>query len=537
MTRSTEGVRADYLWDAGQSRSIAEALDPVLAEIREVLGADAAMVVYRPNPAAGDALVLAASTAGAVDPLLPNEPLVFGDVLPRNRPQVLVDLDVASTVRELRLRLHSAVTVPWRDAFGAGTVIVGNLARPLPPASEAQLQARCTRRVSAAVRCGRRDGARRMGADLRAALSEVADATASSDDAGSALAAILVSARDLFGSEVAYLSLPEYDTDTFTFDQVLGIRTAQFRHLRVDLGQGLGGLARSVRRPVRSLDYASDARLHAAPVAETVREGIVSAMAAPLLLDEQVRAVLYIGDRYLHPFTQTDEDLLREFAGYATLGLKRRAVEQHRSAVVARQERERLAFAVHDNVVRRLLEIGFEAEAAAQRGDEDLRRRMAVIGSAAEQCMGALRGQLTVLTGEHRTRRAAQVLEEITDVQRAAGVHRTSELVGARPDDLVAGAVAAALVRIGQEALVNAEIHSGCTHEHVVLDLTAGSAALTVEDDGCGLDADALDLVLVGAEPHLGVRGMRAAATRAGGHLTVGPSPRGGLALRATIPT
>jgi signal transduction histidine kinase len=524
-----------YVLDAGQSRAIADALLPLLAEVRTALGADTGLVVYRPDSAPGDVVALAANTTGAVDQPLLNEPLLIRSPLPRRRPRLVADLDVTSAVRDLRLRLRSAVAVPWRDSFGTGTVIVGNVARPLPPASEYHVHTRCARRVSSVVRRGRRNGARQVDIDLRTALADVADATASSDDATAALGAILVSARDLFGSEVAYLSLPEYDPETFTFDQVLGIRTAQFRHLRIRLGQGLGGLARSLQRPVRSLDYASDDRLSAAPVAETVREGIVSAMAAPLLVEEEVKAVLYVGDRHLRPFTQTDEDLLTEFAGYATLGLKRRAVEEYRSAAVARQERERLAFALHDTVVRRLLEIGFEAEAAARRGDEDLRRRMAVIGSAAEQCMEALRGQLAALTAESPSNRAGEVLERITEVRQAGGARRTSELLGA-PGDLLSTATADALVRIGQEALVNAELHSGCRHEHVVLELTAGSAVLTVEDDGCGLDPARLDRALADPGAHLGMRAMRASAARAGGHLTVGPSARGGLAVRAIIP-
>lgn len=95
------------------------------------------------------------------------------------------------------------------------------------------------------------------------------------------LASVLVAARNLFDCEVAYLSIPEYDGVTFAFDQVLNIQTPAFRHLRIKHGQGLGGLARELRSSVRSLDYARDPRLRAAPVDETAREGIVSAMAAP----------------------------------------------------------------------------------------------------------------------------------------------------------------------------------------------------------------------------------------------------------------
>lgn len=536
---STVGLRPEYHVDAGRSNAIDDALQPVLAEIRMLLGADIGLVVYRPDTPGADVLVLAASARDPGDLPLPNEPLVLGRPVPRRSPRVLVDLEIVSALRPYRLLLRSAVAIPWTDAFGAGAVVVGTTSpQPLPRTAEPEMQARCSRAVGAALRRGRRAGALRINADLQRAVREVAEAAVTSDDVAAALASMLVSVRDLFGSEVAYLSLPEHDVDTFTFDQVLGIRTAEFRHLRIRLGQGLGGLARSLQRPVRSLDYAGDGRLYAAPVAETVREGIVSAMAAPVLVEDEIKAVLYIGNRRLRPFTDLDEDLLGEFAGYATLGLKRRAVEDYRVRMIQRQERERLAFDVHDSVVRGLVEIGFAAEEGRLTAtDPALRSRLATIGLAAEQCMEKLRGQLVLLTEDRDGPvgpRASEVLDRVAAAGRRAGVTRSFELRG--PDTLLAGPIADALVRIGREALVNAEIHSGCRRASICLEMTATDAVLTVSDDGCGLDAAALDEVLAGAATHLGFRAMRAAAERARGHVCVEPGTAGGLTVRAVIP-
>lgn len=530
------GLRPEYLVDAGRSHAIDHALRPVLTQIRRLAEADIGVVVYQPETAAKEVIALASSGGGTLDPPLPSEPLRVARPLPRHRPHLLQDLKIASPLRPYQLLLRSAVVVPWTDASGVGAVIVGNdSSQPLVPVTSWTPQAR---RIAAALSDGRRAGARRINRDLRRAVSDVADAAVASADVSAALAAMLVAMRDLFGADVAYLSLPDHDVSTFAFDQMMGIRTTDFRHLRIEMGQGLGGLARSLRHPVRSLDYASDGRLQAAPVAETVREGIVSAMASPVIIEEDVQAVLYVGNRHLRPFTELDGELLEEFAGYAALGLKRRAMENYRAGVIRRQERERFALDLHDSVVRGLVEIGFTAEASmAGATDPTLRGHLESIGLIAEQCMDKLRDQLDVLSADRDETLAqcpSSILAHIGEASHRPSAARTLELRG--PDTALSPATADALVRIGQEALVNAETHAGGQHIHALLEITEPDAVLTVTDDGRGLDAAALDEVLAAAVPHLGFRAMRAAAAYVGGHLTVQPASPTGLTVRAVLP-
>lgn len=533
------GLRPEYLVDAGRSHAIDHALRPVLTEIRRLADADIGVVVYQPETAANEVIALASSSGGTFDPPVPSEPLRLAQPLPRHTPHLLQDLKIASPLRPYRLLLRSAVVVPWSDASGVGAVIVGNdSSEPLVSTANWTARARCTRRIADALSDGRRAGARRINRDLRRAVSDVAEAVVASADVGAALAATLVAMRDLFGADVAYLSLPDHDLNTFAFDQMMGIRTTDFRHLRIEMGQGLGGLARSLRHPVRSLDYASDGRLHAAPVAETVREGIVSAMASPVIIEDEVQAVLYVGDRHLRPFTELDAELLEEFAGYAALGLKRRAMENYRAGVIRRQERERFALDLHDSVVRGLVEIGFTAEASmAGATDPTMRGHLESIGLIAEHCMDKLRDQLAVLSAD-RDETLAQypslILAHIGEASHRPSAARTLELRG--PDAALSPATADALVRIGQEALVNAETHAGGQHIYVMLEITESDAVLTVTDDGRGLDAAALDEVLAAAVPHLGFRAMRAAAAYVGGHLTVRPANPTGLTVRAALP-
>jgi signal transduction histidine kinase len=122
-------------------------------------------------------------------------------------------------------------------------------------------------------------------------------------------------------------------------------------------------------------------------------------------------------------------------------------------------------------------------------------------------------------------------------VHRRAGVERTFELRNAEPWSEIPERVAKTLGRIGEEALMNAELHSGCAREHVVLDLGRDHVELTVADDGRGLGAGAGDDAAAPEPGHFGIRGMRAAAVEAGGQLTIEPGAEGGLLVRARIPT
>lgn len=539
MTDLPVGVRTEYLLDAGRSHTIGAALQPVLAEVRGLVGASVGLVGYWPHTPSTSLLMLAVDAPHLADPPLPNESFQLGSALSGRHPSVVTDLTLRSTLRPLGVLLRSALVVPWTDPHGYGMVIIGQpgATPPIVPEVARSVVQHLSTRVRETVSTGRRNGAVEINRDLQQAMKEVATAAVDRFDVAETLTTLLVSARRLFESDVAYLSLPEHDEETFTFDQVLGIHTSDFRHLRIREGQGLGGLSRSQRQPVRSLNYARDSRLRAAPVTETAREGIVSAMATPIVVDDEIRAVLYVGDRKLRPFSETDEDVLGEFADYATLGLKRRTTEAYRRDVLRRQEQERLAYDLHDTAVRGLLEIGFTAEQGcdAAGGDSDVRSDLASIAAAAERCMEALRGRLDELLDSASERTASEVLEEIAEAALRADAGHRFHVHGS--DSMLPDAVADALVRIGQEALVNVDLHAGNSAE-VGLEVTTDEWVLTVADVGSEARANAPGSAERPEHGHLGLRAMQRAADRVHGRVEhLSPPDAGGFLVRVTVPT
>ncbi len=78
-----------------------------------------------------------------------------------------------------------------------------------------------------------------------------------------------------------------------------------------------------------------------------------------------------------------------------------------------------------------------------------------------------------------------------------------------------------ALVRVGQEAVTNAEQHSGCDHLTVRVETSPHAIALHVTDDGTFHHA------ATSGGRHFGMRAMHAAVDGVGGRLEVGPASPG----------
>jgi signal transduction histidine kinase len=89
-------------------------------------------------------------------------------------------------------------------------------------------------------------------------------------------------------------------------------------------------------------------------------------------------------------------------------------------------------------------------------------------------------------------------------------------------------ALEVAVLRIAQEALVNAVRHAGASRIHVAVRAGGDVVELEVADDGHGLHA--------GRTAGVGLASMRERAAELGGSCSVGPGRRGGTRVHAVIP-
>ncbi|NKI97333.1 helix-turn-helix domain-containing protein [Rhizobacter sp. SG703] len=180
------------------------------------------------------------------------------------------------------------------------------------------------------------------------AVIDSAQALSSRLDLQSLLAALVQRARNLLGSDIAWLSI--YDTDRGEFHVLAADGAMQqatsgmvARHDR-----GVASVVMSTRLPFMTPDYLHDARFEhdAALDAAFQDEGIAALVGVPLVWDGEVTGLLFVADRYHRLHTAQSIAILCTLATHGAVALKNardfeRANAALRDADQARAELER----------------------------------------------------------------------------------------------------------------------------------------------------------------------------------------------------
>jgi hypothetical protein len=168
------------------------------------------------------------------------------------------------------------------------------------------------------------------------ALFDTASDLARLSGVDSVLTAIVHRARQLLGSDTAYLTLND-DARGDTYMRVTdGCVSAWFQSLRLPMGAGLGGLVAQTAAPYATDSYFTDARFrHTEDINGGVgEEGLVAILGVPLLRGSQVIGVLYAADRTERTFERAEVALLGSLAAHAAIALDNaRLLEETRAAL------------------------------------------------------------------------------------------------------------------------------------------------------------------------------------------------------------
>jgi DNA-binding PucR family transcriptional regulator/putative methionine-R-sulfoxide reductase with GAF domain len=117
-------------------------------------------------------------------------------------------------------------------------------------------------------------------------------------DVGQTLQLIVARARDLLGTDLAWMGLVNEESGTLDMRVAVGARTEPFMRMRLELGDGVGGVVVANRAPVAVPDYARSRPPTPAWVSDAILgEGIGSMLCCPMLTGEKVVGALYVGSR------------------------------------------------------------------------------------------------------------------------------------------------------------------------------------------------------------------------------------------------
>ena len=161
------------------------------------------------------------------------------------------------------------------------------------------------------------------------ALFDTAGDLAASRDLDEVLKAIVRRARMLLGTDTAYLTLPDEEAGDTYMRVTDGSVSVLFQRLRLELGEGLGGLVAQTASPYATPDYRTDNRFrHTRNInAGVLDEGLVAILGVPLLLGSsrggtgKVIGVLFAADRAPRVFSPDEVALLCSLAAHAAIAI------------------------------------------------------------------------------------------------------------------------------------------------------------------------------------------------------------------------
>ena len=295
------------------------------------------------------------------------------------------------------------------------------------------------------------------------------------------------------------------------------------------------------------LAFALPERTSILRVMERMRLGSMSAFAASylafgflgLLLAE---IYLKVGIAGLLAFASPIVLAHRSFSGTQRVEEVSREIAKKQSALqeVTRQvgeerrdERQRIAASLHDDVVQSLYNVSLYANVIREnlrsgrllQLDEDLPMLLRASESASDGLRRAIKGLRESPLGRDGLARTTDLLARELAEESGIDIDVRVRVVELDPD------VQLAVYQVAREALVNAVKHSGATRISVDIEQVPGVVTLSVQDDGLGWRPE-------GAESgtHVGIQLMRERVELRGGSIGIESRPNSGTRVRARFP-
>jgi signal transduction histidine kinase/CHASE1-domain containing sensor protein len=152
-------------------------------------------------------------------------------------------------------------------------------------------------------------------------LAELARTINAALDVGTVLQRVADGAKELCDSDGAAVALCKPGDAAAVIRYWAGTRSRGYHGVRIEPGQGIGGIVLATGRPCRTDHYARDPRLSKEylPLIQTGRT--VGVLVVPLLSGERVDGLLYVGSERPRTYTDHDEAILQRLADHATIAL------------------------------------------------------------------------------------------------------------------------------------------------------------------------------------------------------------------------
>ena len=240
----------------------------------------------------------------------------------------------AQLVRDLVELLHQGASA---DEFARRLALLDTLP-PDDPAKPALVE---TVRMAMAVR-NRLELHQERERGLLAVIESAQDLSSRLDLQG-LLKTIVARARNLLGSDGAWLTIYDAQAEEFRVLVVDGALSQKTSFMVARRDRGVVSIVMSTRLPFTTPDYLHDRRIvHDPALDDTFREeGIAALVGVPLMTGGEVVGLLFVADRYHRTHTAQSTSILSTLATYAAVALKNAHDFERANAALMRADQAR----------------------------------------------------------------------------------------------------------------------------------------------------------------------------------------------------
>lgn len=290
------------------------------------------------------------------------------------------------------------------------------------------------------------------------------------------------------------------------------------------------------RRPVAIKNCATDPR---ACEAFGKRFKIKAELALPLLVHERLLGFLFLIDQKGPRLWLAEEiDWAESLVNHASIALENALLYERVERAAALEERQKIAAEIHDGLAQTLGYLGLKADQTAElvmggQGEtavEELQRMRDAIGQASQEVRGSI-ASLQQSPYSHRPLQSwlSDLVDECSDGS-ATPIKWVSHI---EDPLLLPPSHVEQVLRVVQEAVLNAGRHAEATEITVSLEQRNGQVAVKVEDDGKGFDPE---MPSTDSRMRFGLSIMRARAARLRGGIQISTAPGAGTSVTLTWP-
>lgn len=364
------------------------------------------------------------------------------------------------------------------------------------------------------------------------ALHQATLSIAELDDLHKVLQRIVDAARELVGAQYAALGVPNNEgyLDAFIHSGIAPEAVSEIPHFPHGLGL-LGAIIRE-RRPIRIPRISDDPRSVGFPPGHPPMEPFLG---VPVMAGPEMLGNLYLTNKIgADAFSAADQEVVEFLAAHAAVAIQNTRLYEQVSRLAIIEERTRIGMDLHDGIIQSIYAVGLRLEAARLALVDTPQEADALLSQVLEGLNDTIRDIRNFIL-DLRPHRFRGDLHEglsrlVREFQANAMVPVTLEAEAADMAT-VPTAVARSLFLTTQEALANIARHANASHVTVRLARQNGVIALSIQDDGLGID-QAAHTYSVGH----GLSNMRARAEDLGGKFAILSAPKQGTTVELILP-